>query len=192
MKKCDNEEKLVKEAIKGNTLAFGELVRHYEKFVFNVAYSFTANYDDAFDVAQDSFIKAWKKLSLFKGEASFSTWLYRITANTAKDLLAERNRRQHESEADEHIPSQYETPEERAIREENARELRQALDALDPEMREILVLRELEQLSYTEISELLGLEMGTVKSRLSRAREKLREILREQNHGFPVKRDEKR
>ena len=189
MKKCENEEKLIKEAQKGNTLSFGELVRYYERFVFNTALSFMANYDDAFDVAQDSFIKAWQKIATFKGDAAFSTWLYRITANTAKDTLADRNKRWSEGEIPEQAPSEQDTPEESAVRAENVRELNEALGSLDEDMREILILREFEELSYTEISGLLGIEMGTVKSRLSRAREKLREIL-EQNHGFSVKRDE--
>ncbi len=192
MKKCENEEKLIKEALKGNASSFGDLVRHYEKFVFNIAFSFMANYDDAFDVSQDAFIKAWRKLSLFKGDSAFSTWLYRITANTAKDALAQRNRRWSEDEVNEHIPSNRETPEENAIRQENAKELKKALDSLDSDMREIVILREIEGLSYSEISDMLELEMGTVKSRLSRAREKLREILREQNHTISVKRDENR
>ena len=190
MKKCENEEKLIAQAVKGNTLAFGELVRHYEQFVFNVAYSFMNNSDDSFDVAQDAFIKAWQKLSGFKGESAFSTWLYRITANTAKDALAQRNKVQCGGELNEQIPSQQEAPEDSVIREENARELRRALDRLDADARQILVLREFEELSYSEISDVLGVEIGTVKSRLNRAREKLRELLTEQNHGFAVKRDE--
>lgn len=189
MKKCENEEKLIKEAQKGNTLSFGELVRHYEKFVFNTALSFMANYDDAFDVAQESFIKAWQKIATFKGDAAFSTWLYRITANTAKDTLSDRNKRWSEGEIPEQTPSAEDTPEESTVRKENITELNKALNSLDEDMREILILREFEELSYSEISDLLGIEMGTVKSRLNRAREKLRETL-EQKHGFPVKRDE--
>lgn len=192
MKKCENEEKLISESLKGNTLAFGELVRHYEQFVFNVAYSFTSNYDDAFDVAQDSFIKVWQKLSTFKGDSAFSTWLYRITANTAKDALLQRNKNQNSDELNEQIPSQHETPEDATIREENARELKEALNKLEADARQIIILREFEELSYTEISEVLGVEIGTVKSRLNRAREKLREILLEQNKVSFVKRNEKK
>lgn len=192
MKKCDNEEKYIAEALKGNAAAFGELVRYYEKFVFNVAYSFMSNYDDSFDVAQESFIKAWEKLSTFKGDSAFSTWLYRITANTAKDDLAKRNRDMNREEADENTASNQKTPEEEAIERENASELAEALSSLDDSMREIIVLRELDGLSYAEISKTLGIEEGTVKSRLSRAREKLREILREQNHEYFVKRDKER
>ncbi|MBE6650155.1 MAG: sigma-70 family RNA polymerase sigma factor [Ruminococcaceae bacterium] len=192
MKKCENEEKLIAKTLKGNAAAFGELVSYYEKFVFNVAFSFMSNYDDAFDVAQEAFIKAWEKLSTFKGDAAFSTWLYRITANTAKDALAKRNKAWNDAEADENTVSTNKTPEEEAVKRENARELANALAALDGNMREIIILRELDGLSYTEISKALGIEEGTVKSRLSRAREKLREILREQNHEYFVKRDKER
>lgn len=181
MKKHELEERLIKESLSGNAESFGDLVRHYERFVFNIAFSYMTNYDDAFDVAQDSFVKAWQRLSSFKGVSAFSTWLYRITVNTAKDALSERNRREKDSEIDERIPSELETPEEKMLREESARQLKKALDTLDPDMREILVLREFEEMSYAEISRCLNIEEGTVKSRLSRARERLREILREQN-----------
>ncbi|MBR6633707.1 MAG: sigma-70 family RNA polymerase sigma factor [Clostridia bacterium] len=181
MKKHELEERLIKESLSGNAESFGELVRHYERFVFNIAFSYMTNYDDAFDVAQDSFVKAWQRLSSFKGVSAFSTWLYRITVNTAKDALSERNRREKDSEIDERVPSELETPEEKMLREESARQLKKALDTLDPDMREILVLREFEEMSYAEISRCLNIEEGTVKSRLSRARERLREILREQN-----------
>lgn len=190
MKKCDNEEKLIASAMKGDTFSFGELVRYYEKFVFNIAFSYMTNYDDAFDTAQDSFIKAWRKLNTFKGDSSFSTWLYRITANTAKDALAQRSKRWSEGELDEHIPSGQDTPEESAVKSENAAELKKALKELDTESREILILREIDGLSYIELSEHLGIELGTVKSRLNRAREKLREKLREQNKEKPVKSSE--
>lgn len=190
MKKCDNEEKLIAEALKGNTLSFGELVRHYESFVFNVSYSYMGNYDDAFDTAQDAFIKAWRKLSTFKGESSFSTWLYRITANTAKDALKQRAERWKEAEVTEQLPSEQETPEESAVKNEELSQLRSALASLEPEFREIIILREFDGLSYTELSEHLGIELGTVKSRLNRSREKLREKIREQNPKIPVKADE--
>lgn len=190
MKKHEFEERLIKEALSGRADSFGDLVRHYEKFVFNVAFSYMANYDDAFDVAQDSFVKAWQKLSSFKGVSAFSTWLYRITVNTAKDSLSERNRREKEGEIDERIPSDWETPEEKILREESVQQLRQALNSLDTDMREILVLREFEGMSYIEISQCLGIETGTVKSRLNRARERLREIIREQNPENFVKNNE--
>ncbi len=192
MLKCNNEERLVKEAANGNTFAFSELVHHYEKFVFNVANSYMSNYDDAFDVAQDSFIKAWNKLSTFKGDSSFSTWLYRITVNSAKDALALRNRRWNELEADETLSSHHPSPEQEVIHNENLDELRHALNALEPEMREILVLREFENMSYVELAEHLSIELGTVKSRISRARTRLCEIFMEQKATRSVKTNERK
>ncbi len=192
MKKCEREERLIESAQKGNAEAFGDLVRHYEKFVFNIALSYMSNYDDAFDVAQDAFIKAWRRIDTFKGDSAFSTWLYRICSNTAKDALVQRNKAYCEGELEEHIPDRSKTPEESAIENERAEELRRALNMLEPHMREMIILREFEELSYSEISEHLGLELGTVKSRLNRARERLREILSEQNSKRAVKRDERR
>lgn len=192
MKKCENEEKLVLSAQKGNAEAFGVLVRYYEGFVFNVAFSFMNNYDDTFDVAQEAFIKAWRALSRFKGTSSFSTWLYRITANTAKDALAERRRRWSEGEIDEGMVSSEDTPEDSVVRDESARELRRALGALDESDRELLVLREFERYSYEELARHFEIELGTVKSRLNRARAKLREKLREQNPEYCVKYNENR
>ena len=192
MKKCENEEKLVLSAQKGNAEAFGSLVRHYEGFVFNVAFSFMNNYDDAFDVAQEAFVKAWRALAHFKGSASFSTWLYRITANTAKDALAERRRRWSDTEIYEGMVASEDTPEDSVVRDESVRELRCALGTLDEGDRELLVLREFEGYSYEELARHFEIELGTVKSRLNRARAKLREKLREQNPEYCVKYSENR
>ncbi len=187
MKKCDNEDFLITSAKAGNNDAFGLLVVHYEKFVFNIALSYMSNQDDAFDVAQDSFIKAWQKLRTFKGDSAFSTWLYRICVNTAKDALSKRAKTEYNAEITDTVPDTTATPEETIIRGESVRELHSALNRLDTDMREILILRELDELSYTEIAELLSIEIGTVKSRLSRARERLRQILSEQNRALTVK-----
>lgn len=191
MKKCENEVTLIKEAQNGNTDAFGDLVRHYEKFVFNIAYSYMLNYDDAFDVAQESFLKVWKKLSLFEGRSSFSTWLYRITANTSMDAL-EKKQMSLVVELSDIFEAPDPTPEEKAIQNESCAELTKALEQLEPEERELLCLREFNSLSYAELSRYLGLELGTVKSRLSRTRNRLRKILLEQNSKNPVKIDEKK
>ncbi len=191
MKGIRNEKFLVAKAKKGDGEAFGELVRFYEKFVYNTAYGFLFSADDAFDVAQDAFIKAWRSIEGFKGDSAFSTWLYRITVNTAKDAIAARARRRELSSTDDEgtvidAPSP-DTPETEYIKKERREELYRAIDSLDPDAREIIVLRELDGLSYEEIAELLKIEMGTVKSRLSRARNKLSEKLVEQNAKFFVK-----
>lgn len=192
--KCRNEEKLIKSAKSGNGDAFGELVRHYERFVFNVAYSFVSDTEDALDVSQDAFIKAWRGLGSFQGKSSFSTWLYRITANAAHDALALKKRDGVTADIDTEVVKSEETPEDSYVKDESARELRRALSLLDEEAREILILREFEELSYLEIAEVLSIELGTVKSRINRARIKLREILSknmEQTDENKVKKSEK-
>lgn len=191
MKCPENEKFLVARAKNGDGEAFGELVRFYEKFVYNTAYGFLFSADDAFDVSQDAFIKAWRGINSFKGDSAFSTWLYRITVNTAKDAIFARAKRRELSSTDSEgeiidTPSP-DTPEAEYIRKERRDELLCAIDTLDEGAREIIILRELDGLSYEEIATLLGLELGTVKSRLSRARAKLSEKLLEQNEKFFVK-----
>lgn len=191
MKSMDNEKLLIAKAQDGDGEAFGELVRFYERFVYNTAYGFLLSPEDAFDIAQDAFIKAWRSVKSFKGESAFSTWLYRITVNTAKDAISAKARRRELFSVDTagnalSIPTD-DTPEREYIRKEESEALRLAIDELDNASREIIVLRELDGLTYEQIALTLGLEMGTVKSRLSRAREKLVRKLGEQNETTGVK-----
>ncbi|MBE6700378.1 MAG: sigma-70 family RNA polymerase sigma factor [Ruminococcaceae bacterium] len=190
MKKCENEDLLIKRASKGDTLSFEVLVRYYEKFVYNIAFSYMGNSQDAFDVAQDAFIKVWEKLKTFKGKSSFSTWLYRIVANSAKDALEKRKKVWKGCEAQD--LSTGETPEDKVIEKERLESLKIALFSLDKDSRNILVLREFSELNYEEIAEVLHIPSGTVKSRLNRARVKLKDALMEQNSKSSVKTDEKR
>lgn len=189
MESMDKENVYLEKARLGDGEAFGELVRFYESFVYNTAYGFMLNPDDAFDVAQDAFLKAWRGIKDFKGTSAFSTWLYRITVNTAKDALTLKNKRGAElsstlEEGEVMDTPDTETPEKALVEKERREELKKAIDSLDVSMREIVILRELNGLSYEEISMILDVELGTVKSRLSRAREKLREILLEQKEIF--------
>lgn len=191
MKSPVNEKFLVAKAKNGDGEAFGELVRFYEKFVYNTAYGFLFSPHDAFDVSQEAFIKAWRSINSFKGDSAFSTWLYRITVNTAKDALFAKARRKELSSTDSEgeiidTPAP-DTPETEYIRKERREELMRAIDTLDEDAREIIILRELDGLSYEEIAELLKIELGTVKSRLSRARARLSQKLLEQNEKFFVK-----
>ena len=153
----------VEAVLNGDASAFEEIVRAYETNVYNIALRMTANREDALDISQESFLKAYSSLHTFRGESKFSVWLYRIVSNTCLDFLRVRSRRKEtslEREDDSAETVQQEIPD----------------DSLSPERlfeRKLLLLREIEGLSYEEIAHALSLESGTVKSRLFRARRRL-------------------
>jgi RNA polymerase sigma-70 factor (ECF subfamily) len=182
----DKDGKLVHRAKAGSEEAFEELVRSHEKMVYHLALRMTGNPEDASDLTQEAFISAFRALPGFKGESSFSTWIYRLATNACIDFLRREKRRQTVS-----LVAQDEDGEQRVLElpdpcgnpvaELEQKELREAIhrgmDQLSPEHRRILLLREISGLNYQEIAESLGLEEGTVKSRIARARLRLREIL---------------
>lgn len=176
---------LVEKAQKGDTQAFEQLVRLHQNKVYGIAIRMTGNPEDAEDAAQDAFVRAWEKLPSFRGDCAFLTWLYRLTTNVCLDHLNARSRRKAVSlSADDdigsramEIPDDAPGPQEQVEKSERAQALRGALDRLPADARQIVVLRESEGLSYDEIGLVLELPAGTVKSRLFRAREKLREDL---------------
>ena len=176
------EQELIQAARQGDEVAFEALVRAYEKKVYCLALRMCGSGDDAFEIAQDAFLSAWRGLGSFRGESSFSTWLYRLTSNAAVDFLR-RRRRQGESLSLDDEDSYYEAPDPAPGPQQRAesRELRQALAqglaALSPEHRQVLLLRELQGLSYEEIAAALALDLDTVKSRIARARDRLRKYL---------------
>lgn len=183
---------LMKKAASGNDAAFEKLVKHFEKPVYNLAMQTVRNREDALDVAQDVFLKLWRTRGSFRGDCSVSTWVMRIAKNTVLDLL--RRRTAHASEsltyedgegesAERDIPD-CDTASDPAAsyeRKERIAEVRRSMLMLSEEHREIIVLRDMEGFSYSEISAMLGIEEGTVKSRLSRARNSLKEILEKRN-----------
>ena len=178
------EQELLTKAAKGSRDAFGELVRRYEKKVLTLSNRLCGNPDDGADAAQEAFVSAWQGLPRFRGDANFSTWLYRLTSNACMDLLRRRQRRDahagaslNDGETPPDIPDTAPSPQELAERRELRQELRDALQTLSPEHRQILILREIHQLSYDEIGQALSLDAGTVKSRIHRARDSLRKIL---------------
>ena len=177
------DAELVAAAQQGEREAFGCLVERYQDRVYNVLARVLDSREDALDVTQEAFIQAFVKLNSFRGEAKFYTWLYRIALNLG---LSKRRRRrssisveQVREQGGEEPVSLQPAPENVLMVEERAATLERALSALEADHCQILVLREIEQCSYEEISEILELPIGTVRSRIFRARIQLKEKLKE-------------
>ena len=175
----------VAQAKKGDAAAFEQLVQTYQTSVYRLALRMCGNAHDAEEVAQEAFVSAWKALPSFRGESKFSSWLYQLTTNAAIDFLRREKRHRGAAPLDEALALAAEGTPQQAAEDAQLREtLQQALDTLSPEHRQIFLLRQMRQLSYEEIGRLLGLEVGTVKSRLSRAKKQLREILTQKGNLF--------
>ena len=182
----EEELRTVESVLGGDVNAFETLVLSYEKNVYNLALRMVKNPEDASDMAQDAFIRAYNSLASFRGESKFSVWLYRIVSNVCLDFLRSRSRHPtvslsvendegEETELD--IPDESQSPEALLERRLTRDSVRRGLDALSEEYRQILLLREIQGLSYDEIAETLSMELGTVKSRIFRARKKLCDFL---------------
>ena len=171
---------LVKRVQAGDKTAFDVLVRKYQHRIGAVIGRFVHDYAESQDIAQETFIRAYRALNNFRGDAQFYTWLYRIAVNTAKNHLVSMKRRPPTSDVDaddaEHFEGAYrmhdsDTPEHELLREEIARTVSEVVAALPEELRQAITLREMEGLSYEEISETMDCPIGTVRSRIFRARE---------------------
>ena len=178
----EQEAAVIQAVLDGDVNAYEALVKEYEKNVYNLALRMTGNSEDAADMAQESFIKAYNSLTAFRGDSKFSVWLYRIVSNVCLDFLRSRSRKQTVSLSTENddgeeveldIADETHSPEQLLDRSLTRDAVRRGLAALPPDHREILLLREIQGLSYEEIADVLGLEAGTVKSRIFRARKKL-------------------
>ena len=178
----EQEVQIVNEVLRGDVNAFEKLVVEYEKNVYAITQRMTGNAEDAADMTQETFIKAYNSLSSFRGDSKFSVWLYRIATNVCLDFLRSRSRKPtvslsveddegEESQLD--IADESQSPETLLERGLTRDAVRRGLDALSPEYRQILLLREIQGLSYEEIADALSLEVGTVKSRIFRARKRL-------------------
>ncbi|GAB4562124.1 MAG: sigma-70 family RNA polymerase sigma factor [Anaerolineae bacterium] len=180
----DREELLIEAAQKGKLSAFNQLVLRYQGLAYNVAYRILGDPDQAADATQDSFVKAYRSLSSFRGGA-FKSWLLRIVTNTCYDMLRSRQRRPTSSLDDllvdpEHaslLTHDEEGPEAFALRLELGELIARGIAELPEDQRVTLVLADIEGLSYQEIAEITNVQLGTVKSRLSRARARLRDYL---------------
>ena len=176
------EAQVIERVLSGDVNAYEQLVTQYEKSVYNLALRMTDNPEDAADMAQEAFIKAYNSLSSFRGDSKFSVWLYRIVSNVCLDFLRRQSRRPavslsvedddgEETQLDD--PDESMSPESQLERKLTRESVREGLRQLPEDYRQILLLRELQGLSYDEISQTLGIGVGTVKSRIFRAREKL-------------------
>jgi len=178
----EQEAAVIQSVLDGDVNAFEVLVKEYEKNVYNLALRMTGNSEDAADMSQEAFIKAYNSLSSFRGDSKFSVWLYRIVSNVCLDYLRSRTRKPTVSLSTENddgeeieldIADETQSPEFLFDRRLTRDAVRRGLAALPPDHREILLLREIQGLSYDEIAAALELEAGTVKSRIFRARKKL-------------------
>lgn len=167
--------------------AFEQIVIKYQSIIYNTALKICSNPDDAYDISQESLLKIYKNLQYFEGKSKFSTWVYRIVTNTALDYIKKHRKSnvfslnaQMDEEGDsyiENIKDDAPTPEEILDSEETKKLVQHALDKLSPNHKAVLVLRDINGLSYEEIAEILMLSTGTVKSRINRARNALYEII---------------
>jgi len=179
-----DEKALVASARRGDAHAFNELVSHYQGMVYNLAYRILGDAEAAADASQDTFLSAYEAVGRFKG-GSFKAWLLRIATNACYDQLRLRKRRPTssleaiytESAPSSHFVNGRETPEEHALRQELGQTIQRGIDTLSADQRVALVLSDVQGLSYKEISRVTDVSVGTVKSRLSRARASLRDYL---------------
>ena len=184
---------LIDRAKNGDNDAFGQLMEIYEKFVYHTACRILSTsgfgISEAEDIAQAAFLKAWRFLSAFRGDCSFSTWLYRITLNAAKDHIRAQIRHStvplyyeegddgDECEIDVPVTEGMEIPEDALDKKEAILAVRQAIEALPEDQRKVIILRDINELPYHAIAEMLGVEIGTVKSRINRGRQALKQLL---------------
>ena len=179
----DDDRRLIAECLGGRRDSFGELVSRYQARLYNAALRLVQSPDDAADVVQDAFLNAYQSLHTFKGDAEFFTWLYRIAFNTA--ISFKRKKRPSvsleahagETGIDPDDPSEYVKPGAALERTEAERQLSDAIGRLSAEHREVLLLKDIEGMKYEEIAEVLGVPIGTIRSRLHRARLELRDLL---------------
>ena len=184
----EEEAKIIRAVVDGNTNAFEDLVLEYQKQVYHIALKMTGNEEDAFDLSQEAFLKAFRSLSTFRGEAGFGSWLYRMTANLCIDFLRKKKRQggqiisldvEEEDRRPTELPDLRYEPQNALEKKEVQEKVRAGLEKLPHEQKLILVLRDVEGFSYQEISDALKIELGTVKSRIYRARAHLARLLTE-------------
>lgn len=171
------EKDLIRRAARGDAEAFRQLVEAYQTPAYRLAARMCGP-DSAEDVTQEAFLAAWRALPEFRGDCRFSTWLYRLVSNAAIDCLRREKKHRDTGDVDDlELPDGGPSPQEQAERSDTRDAVRRALDRLSPEHRQVLLLRFMQELDYGEIARALDVSEGTVKSRINRAKSKLREVL---------------
>lgn len=182
----NNEVLLIKRSQKGNVEAFEELIKDYKKTAYNIALRVLKNKEDAEDISQEALIKVYRSIDKFNMQSSFKTWLYRIVVNTCLDFKRKKTIdtysidepvKTNDSEIQRQIEDNTNNPDILFEKELNSKMVLEAVEMLDDDFKAIIVLRDLQGFSYHEISEILCCNPGTVKSRLNRARKKLKSSL---------------
>lgn len=182
----NSEKELIRKAKNGDVYSFEKLIKDYQINVYNLAFRILGNKEDAYDVSQEAFIKVYKSIKNFKEESSFSTWLYRLVSNTCLDYLKKNKKvktlnttisSNDNQNIDLQIKDNSRTPDEVLETKEEIDMLISALNELSEQHRVVIVLRDIQGFSYSEISKVIKCSEGTVKSRLNRARWKLKDII---------------
>ena len=183
------EASLIKQSKAGDVESFEQLIDSHQKRIFNIAYRMLGNLEDANDVTQEALVKAYCGIKNFKGESSFSTWLYIIVNNACIDFIRKNRKtniiyldREYENEEGSYkvqLGNDEDTPEQLFEKKEVQRLVHESIKELGHDHRKIIILRDIEHFSYKEIAQILGCPEGTVKSRISRARDGLKTIIRE-------------
>lgn len=198
----EEENEVVRAVLHGETDEFEKLVAAYEKPVYHIAFKMTGNEEDAFDLSQDTFLKAYRSLNTFRGESSFGTWICRMAANLCIDFLRKQKKHGKVLSLDDtnedgrpvELPDLRFEPQSAMEKRELSMQIREGLGKLPPEQKLILILRDMEGFSYQEIADILKMELGTVKSRIYRARAHLAKLLTETGNffGFSSSKDKER
>lgn len=180
-----DDHQLIAACLQGRTEAFGELVRRYQDRLYNTVYRMLDNADDAQDVVQDAFLHAWQALDRFQGNSLFFTWLYRIAMNSAISLKRKQRVTLRleggppDEDREPRDPSDLSRPDHAMEKAEQERQLQEALNRLSPEHRAVLIMKDIEGQKYETMADILQVPIGTIRSRLHRARLELRDLLRQ-------------
>lgn len=172
-----SDAECVQRVQEGESEAFETLVRRHQKTIFNLVYRMLGDYDEAAEMTQETFLSAYRSIDRFRGEANFSTWLYRIAINhatTRRKSVANWQQRSVPLDLTDDIRDRQLNPEERAAQRDVQDKVQSALNSLDPEDATVILLRDLQDTPYEEVAKILDIPLGTVKSRLHRARQELK------------------